>query len=103
MVALTGAAGADPPQAGKLQDRRCCRRASILAGMWEVVVLPLGSQTGLVIDLCTHGIGVQAVHPLAPDVGFDTSFRRSLERSSKLSARSLGPMIAVEQGLSSYG
>src|ERR1051326_2914648 len=76
MVAFMGAAGTDLPEAGKLQDRRCCRRARILTGMLpEVVVLRLGSQTGLAIDLCTHGIGVQAVHPLASAGGFDTSFR----------------------------
>jgi len=75
MAVLRGAAGAESPQDNRLPNRRCCSRARILADMWEIVVLRLGSQTGVVTDLCAHGVGVQAVHPLTAHADFETSFQ----------------------------
>jgi TonB family protein len=75
MAFLRGAAGAESPQDNRLPNRRCCSRARILADMWEIVVLRLGSQTGVVTDLCAHGVGVQAVHPLTAHADFETSFQ----------------------------
>ncbi|HEV8524864.1 MAG TPA: TonB family protein [Terriglobales bacterium] len=57
------------------QERRCCARASILEGMQEMVVVRLGSHTGLLLDLSPRGFAVQALFPTPPQSSLNVEFR----------------------------
>ena len=57
------------------QERRGCARASVLEGMQEMVVVRLGSQTGLLLDLSARGVAVQAVFPSPPQSSLKAEFR----------------------------
>ena len=62
-------------QAQKQQERRCCARASILDEMREMVVVEMGPQTGLLLNLSALGAAVQAVYPTSPRASLNVKFR----------------------------
>lgn len=61
--------------AQRQQERRCCARANILNEMREMVMVELGSQTGLLLDLSAVGAAIQAVYPTPLRARLNVKFR----------------------------
>lgn len=76
---MAGAGGAGMPgvlsQGQNRQERRSCARAGILEAIQEMVIVRLGPQTGLLLDLSARGIAVQAVFPSPPQSSLNVEFR----------------------------
>lgn len=49
-------------------------RVNILTGLGEVVVVNLGSGTGLLLDVSNGGVAVQAVYPILQEANIDIAF-----------------------------
>ncbi len=57
-----------------LRERRSHRRKSVLSELGELVVVTLGSERGLLLNLSAGGISVQAQNRLTPGVDFSVQF-----------------------------
>ncbi len=63
-------------------EHRSATRATILAGLGEVVVVNLTSQTGVLLDLSKGGLAVQAVYPISREASIDIAFSLPLTGDS---------------------
>ncbi len=55
-------------------EHRSAPRVTILAGLGEVVVVNLPSQTGVLLDVSEGGLAVQAVYPISRQASIDIAF-----------------------------